>query len=399
MLKYLLIILGNDSTSFCYYKNKTEKKSEFIPVNTLKDAIDFANKNNLFINFLCGNERLPDKYEKLIDSIDHVKIVPLSLGNAYDNSMIIMESGEMDSISGLKKVSNSNIILRLEKKDLSRFSEIFNSLSGKFKRLNLNLIDIYDYTAEDIEEYKKQLEKISENVISKYKKNESFEMNFLSDRLLLNKMNNCNAGIEHVTIAPNGKFYICPGFYYDDVKDDIGDIKNGINIKNGQLLDLNNAPICSICDAYQCKRCVYLNKRITMELNTPSFQQCVLSHHERNASKRILDILKNTPGFTSFDNINLIEEINYVDPLKVLTGEVKKQLNEPKPQKTIQSETQDAFIVQDGDKTIKIPKLQMAQRENNSMYKSVEEFIQLSTKDMLIEIYKIQKEILKEFNK
>lgn len=398
MLKYLIVLLDKDSVSFCYYNNKMKNKSGRMPINMLKEIINYAKKNELYINFLYGKERLPEKHEKLIDSINNVKIIPFELDDFYDDKITILNSENTGSISSLKKNPNRIIILRLEKKDLSRLKEIFDTLIGKFKRLNLNLIDIQDYNVADIDEYEKQLEKISQKVISEYKKGKSIEINFLSDRLLLNKMNNCNAGIDHVTIAPNGKFYICPGFYHDDINDNIGDIEKGIDIKSRFSLNLNQAPICSVCDAFQCKRCIYLNKKITLEINTPSFQQCVLSHYERNKSKMLLDVLRSTPGFTSFDNIAPIPEINYVDPLKVLTGETKKEPDKPKSQKKIQAETDNSFIVKDGDKIIKLPKLKMIQRVNNVVSKSIEEFCNLSMKDMLVEIYKMQKEILKEFN-
>ena len=126
-------------------------------------------------------------------------------------------------------------------------------------------------------------------------------------------MHNCNAGIKHITYGPNGKFYLCPGFYHNEIESDIGDLKNGIIVKNQQLLTLNKAPICLECDAYQCKRCIYLNKKITREINTPSHAQCVLSHLERLSSKYLLDILN--PYDINTKNEKIIPSLNYMDPL------------------------------------------------------------------------------------
>ena len=116
-------------------------------------------------------------------------------------------------------------------------------------------------------------------------------------------MNNCNAGWESITLAPDGKFYICPAFYQDNLGD-VGDLKNGINIPNPQLYRLDHAPICSHCDAYQCRRCIWLNLKTTLEVNTPSHEQCVVSHLERNASRII--------------NSENIPEINYLDPFDII---------------------------------------------------------------------------------
>ena len=71
-----------------------------------------------------------------------------------------------------------------------------------------------------------------------------------------------------------------------------------------QLLELKYSPICRICDAYQCKRCVFLNKKLTSEINTPSSRQCRLSHIEREASRLFLQKLKETgASITGFKDI------------------------------------------------------------------------------------------------
>ena len=192
-------------------------------------------------------------------------------------------------------------------------------------------------------------------------------------------MQNCNAGIDHITIAPNGKFYICPAFYYDDVNNSVGDIKSGLNIKNSQLLELNHAPICKICDAYHCKRCVWLNKKITLEINTPSHQQCVLSHAEREVSRILLSDLHNTSNFNDFNKITPIPKIDYNDPIMIVTGEYKGAVKNNFPDEN------DDFM-----RLKQINQMQDKKDINPEL---------LSSKDLLIEIYKLQVEILKELKK
>jgi hypothetical protein len=138
------------------------------------------------------------------------------------------------------------------------------------------------------------------------------QWNILTDRIMLSKMNNCGAGDTTITLAPNGKFYVCPAFYYEDMEDSIGDLHNGVNIANQQLYKLEYAPICRHCDAYQCNRCVWLNRRMTREVNTPSHEQCVAAHLERNASRLLL---KNIHMHSEFmPEVDEIKEIDYLDP-------------------------------------------------------------------------------------
>jgi len=129
--------------------------------------------------------------------------------------------------------------------------------------------------------------------------------------MMLKEMNNCGAGDTNITLAPNGKFYVCPAFYINNEEDGIGNIGHGLDIKNKQLYQLDHAPICSHCDAYQCKRCIWLNRETTLEVNTPSHEQCVVAHLERNASQNLLASIRKHGVFLPEMQI---KEIVYLDP-------------------------------------------------------------------------------------
>ncbi|MDE6296932.1 MAG: CXXX repeat peptide maturase, partial [Muribaculaceae bacterium] len=135
------------------------------------------------------------------------------------------------------------------------------------------------------------------------------------DRMVLTEMNNCNAGWESLTLAPNGNLYICPAFYYAGEKP-VGTIGQELDIKNPQLFRLDHAPICRNCDAWHCRRCVWLNKRYTLEVNTPGHEQCVMIHLEREATRK----LSEKTGFLSKQllPVEKIIELNYLDPLEKL---------------------------------------------------------------------------------
>ena len=95
----------------------------------------------------------------------------------------------------------------------------------------------------------------------------------------------------------------------------VGNIEDGLDIKNPQLYRLDHAPICRNCDAYQCKRCIWLNRATTCEVNIPSHEQCVVAHLERNASRVLLNNIRKHGRF--LPEKGEIKEIEYLDPFEI----------------------------------------------------------------------------------
>ncbi|MCC7520636.1 MAG: CXXX repeat peptide maturase [Flavobacteriaceae bacterium] len=360
VLKYLLVLLSDSSASFCYYPSQkaeipkgiavanshkkdnafhisdekpTEiyynEKQHLISLDHLKKTVVFALKNNLKVNFLYPHFLLDEAYTKVIEEVEHIKIIPFDAKIFNEDAILIIDSKDFPTTLDLENYTHQNFILKLQKKDLKKLDTMILALLAKSARINLVLMDVENYEEKEYAIYEKQLEKITRNLIQYQNQNAIPELNFLTDRIDLNQMNNCQAGIQHLTIAPNGKMYLCPAFYYENPSEDLGEIKNEIFIKNSRLLELNYAPICRICDAYQCKRCVYLNKKLTLEINTPSSQQCITSHIERDASRRILEKLQKM--HPDFNPQITIPQLNYRDPFEIVKGNPQKiaTLNHP----------------------------------------------------------------------
>lgn len=314
MLKYLIIQLDDTSVSFCHYNNDKIKPS-LIELEVLKKAHFWAMKENLTIQFLYPNYSLPKEYLDVIADIEHAAIVP---STCEDKRLI--ESADVivfDNWTGINHFSfshNQAYVVRTSFSDLFSNVEILNTIFPKVSRLNVVITDIQKFNPEIEKLYKQLLDNLNYKIYLEYKNNHGVQINILTDRMMLDSMNNCGAGVETVTLAPNGKFYVCPGFYHDESYD-VGDIENGLNVKNSQLYKLDYAPICRICDALHCKRCVWLNKKTTLEVNTPSKEQCVIAHIERNASRNLLSKIRELGTFLPDKEI---PEINYFDPFDKL---------------------------------------------------------------------------------
>ena len=323
MLQYLIILLDDTSTSYCHY-SVLRKERRLISIEDLQKGILFAMKENLTIQFVYPDYPLPPEYEKVIDTIDHVAIRP---GNSCMSDADISVFDCIDDMIAAPLDKNKSYVVRLNKDNLFSIAKIIIQVVTRVARLNVVITDIDSFSEEDFKLYKAFLEKLIDGLEIMYANGLSPQLNLVTDRILLDKMNNCNAGDTNITLAPDGRLYPCPAFYYEtpqskfmglggpyDAPFSIGNLRDGIEIKNKQLYKISHAPLCRICDAYQCKRCIWMNRRMTREVNTPSHEQCVVAHLERNAAKLLLEKIR-THG--SFRPEQTIKEISYLDPFEV----------------------------------------------------------------------------------
>ena len=316
-MQYLVILLDDTSVAYCHANNPLTEH-HLMPIETLRKAILFGMKQNLMIQYVYPDYELPAEYAEVIESIDHVKI----------GRDVKVYNGVPAHIEGKTAVLRLTIGEFIEKQyDIA-------ALLPQVERLNISLTDIESFKDEQIETYKKALDtiaKVAGNLLISSAKDDSAKsvggVNIITDRLSLKEMHNCEAGVGNITVAPNGKFYLCPAFYYDEKMGvsnrmnhakpestrSVGDLDSGLNIPNKQLLQLDHAPLCRNCDAYHCNRCIWLNDRLTMDANTPSRQQCIVAHLERNAT-RTLQLSLQQKGIQAGDEI---PELTYLDPFEV----------------------------------------------------------------------------------
>ncbi len=326
MLQYLVILLDDTSVAYCHAGNPLKERN-LMSVETLKKGILFGMKHNLMIQYVFPDYALPEEYASIIESIDNVKIYPVG----YKPVTGIESENEADvEVADIvpEKVETKNLVLRLTFGEMLKQKDEIAKLFANGKRVNLCITDVEKFTDEQIETYRQVLDEWNKALLDLYKQGQSPQFNLLTDRMMLEKMHNCEAGVGNITLAPNGKFYLCPSFYYDERMQvfnqmnhhqpssdtSVGDLKNGLDIHNPQLLQLDHAPLCRNCDAYHCRRCVWLNRKLTWDINTPSHQQCVMAHIERNVSRSLLNDIRNIGEFMPNVEIN---EISYLDPFEV----------------------------------------------------------------------------------
>lgn len=309
MLKYLIIQLDDSSASFCHYPHP-RTAPRLMPLDTLKNALLWSMKENLSVQILYPDYEIPAEYREAIDTVDHSDIVSATCADkALKDAADVVIFDKWTDAGSHNHNEDQSYAIRTTFADMLAHKADLKALLLKISRVNVTLTDLPRMTDDEIRQYSDYLDDTADAVKSEYERGHAVQLNLLTDRIFLDKMNNCNAGDESIALCPDGKFYICPAFYADGAC--VGDLASGIDIKNPQLYKLSHAPICRICDAFQCRRCVWLNSRMTLEVNTPSREQCILSHIERNASRKFLVKIRQIGSFMPDKDI---PELDYLDP-------------------------------------------------------------------------------------
>ena len=312
MLQYLVILLDDTSVSYCHADNPyTERR--LISLDDLKAGILYAMKQNLMVQFVYPDYELPQEYLDVIDTIDHHDIRGWYAGVSPADVLVFEWPVPASEVSAYQ---DAVAVLRCKKEELFASGDTFSAMLRQVHRLNVVITDLETFTDEDLKQYDSLLNQWATVLKEAYLKGRTPQLNLLTDRMMLTKPNHCNAGVENITLAPNGKFYLCPAFYYEE-RVGVTPPQNAVaplDIPNQQLLRLDHAPLCRHCDAYHCRRCVWLNRRTTLEVNTPSHEQCIVAHTERNAARRLLASIREVGEFMPEVDI---KEIKYLDPFDV----------------------------------------------------------------------------------
>jgi uncharacterized protein len=306
--KYLLFITTDDLTPHCCYNNLNKNKRK-MGQELFGKGIEYAKKNGY----------IPVILKKTAININSEKY-PNGEINDNESKAGDIVTCNLQNIDTIKHINCSIINVNINRNDLAKLSKAVELLIVQSDRINILISDMDKWCDDHIVIYEEQLEKIVESIHENYRSGNLKEINVLTDPFFLESRCNCGAGTDSVSLAPDGNFYFCPGFYFDIDQYSIGNIDSGIIIKNKELLQIERAPLCRTCKAYHCKRCLLLNLKLTKEINCPPKIQCVISHIELKIASRIQKIIKNFPEFDSIKEIGVVDNM---DPLEAYLKQLK----------------------------------------------------------------------------
>ncbi len=287
----VFVLLDDSSVSYCSYSVPTQRK--LISLELLDTIITKSVTERFDLVIVYPNYTIPREYQHLIDTVVHKSISPFSQSTISSDMVVINHWEDLNVISP----DFQHILLRTSFNDLSFKFESLHRALPKVNRLDIVFNDYAIYIGDNLHLYPEILKHISNYILENWKHGHRVQINCITDRLFLDHMNNCDAGWRSITLAPNGKYYICPAFYYENPTADCGAIDK-LGILNPLLFKLNHAPTCANCKAYHCQRCVYLNNQKTLEVNIPSYEQCERARIELNNTKDFFNRWKSIDKLT-----------------------------------------------------------------------------------------------------
>ena len=260
--KYLYLILSDDMVSHCMYETSAKEPMP-MTAEMLGRRLDFAHANNMIPVFL-GN---PDG---LITSVESRK-VHLQISRADPNHKLRSSVEKYIPVYNvgqeIEVVQATTCILSVQLNNRDQLEEALVPLCKAFKRVNIVLQDLFEWNEDDIKNTISFINTLKEDQAHIYG-------NVFIDNL---QSGQCDAGLSEFALAPNGKFYICPGFYFSCPEMSIGNIDEGLNHDELLILKKEKSPSCSQCDYSKCVRCPLGNYMETKQLNYPAHTSCLIT--------------------------------------------------------------------------------------------------------------------------
>ena len=265
--KYLFFIIHNNMIPHCMYD--TDDLNYEMKEDVFKEGLKYAHDNNMIPVFLGdpGDLLCRKEANKVHILISNEK--GYVARNEVEEVIPVIDTHDFYEPSFAE-----SCILLIYKDNIVRLKEYVDQLyrSERCRRINIIKKDLFNWDDTDLNEYDCVLQDLYS-----WSQNSSISINIFD---YLEERTFCDAGRNEFTLAPNGNFYICPGYYFNDKNNTIGNLSTGIRVLDQELFEIQKSKKCLQCDAKQCIRCSFINYKKTKMINVPASIQCNVSELE-----------------------------------------------------------------------------------------------------------------------
>lgn len=320
--RFLYIMLSDSSIDYCT-KMKQKRSGHILSFESFKRGLRFARENAYMPIILYADEELDIKFEKELENYEFLRIKQVSLSQPGDNnnSIIVLDKKDIDGLES--DIKFKQVILHIRKTDIQILESLCAKLFEHARKINVVISGWEEMTEDDNGNYQQALEKISKTIVEYAKNNKIAQINVLSDIMITDSKMNCGAGDTSILLAPDGRLYPCPSFYHSKKYKSIGNLDAGIT-EDISIYKLRDAPVCSRCDIYNCRMCVYNNIEGTHEYKIPTLEQCRIRNTEKSVSVKLQKQLIIINSKTPFRR-NMLKEHEYPEVLDLMLHEKYSQ--------------------------------------------------------------------------
>ncbi|HOJ09937.1 MAG TPA: radical SAM peptide maturase, CXXX-repeat target family [Clostridiales bacterium] len=311
--KSLYFLLSDDYITYCQHKN-TSVTANTMNYHDIIIGLKYARSNFFSPIFVHSSNEFNFANIKEYEQYRILHIVPAKFhkeASQLRDCLYVFEEDDLNlSIRGISKC-----MLNIDSKEIENLSYYVLKLLNIVKRINVNVLNLDENFNEA--EYRKQLITIKNRLVEFFMTTGlKQEINLITDLCYINERNNCKAGERSFSYAPDGRLYVCSAYYSSREDSHIANIGEEINrFKNEHLYKTSYNALCSLCDAYQCINCIYLNESATNEVNVSPSYQCRKSYIEREISRQY-------QVETNWNIEDIISSIKYKDPMSIYIDNV-----------------------------------------------------------------------------
>lgn len=269
--RYMQIITDSGVLPICNYSKRDNFKQEVMTEDLFNDSIIFAKENN-FIPIIIGKEN-KDNYLRIDNTFNNI---------SEEDILIHKNSKE------IKDIANNNILL-ICKDDIDDLAKNFRKLTELKNNIRINIFisDLEKWSDNEVKRYEEELKKLVKHINDYNLKDVTLNIFDNNDKNRIDELEDCGAGKDLFTIAPSGKIYMCPAFYFNYPEYYIGDIYKGIDYKKIKAFNRQKNIFINNDEFENCCKCIYLNKLQTNEFSISSDILNRLTKIELEQSKKI----------------------------------------------------------------------------------------------------------------